>query len=375
MRKNKATSSPNGISILMVDDDETITLALQTYFQSSGYEVETDNNPIDAIELMRQRHYDILLLDYLMSPICGDEVVERVREFDKDIYIIFLTGHKNMVPPIKTIRELEIQGYFEKSNRFDQLELLVESCVKSIRQMKQIKAYQQGLKEKNEKLDEAYRTMHENYVQMLMTLRSTVDAKDIYTRGHSDRVSFFAEKIGMAMGVDEDMLRRLKVGGLFHDIGKIAIADAILQKPGKITDEEYAEIKKHPVYGERILSAVTQLHDILPIVRGHHERIDGAGYPDGIKGDQIPLETRIITVADAFDAMMSTRRYRDGLELSEVLQELEACKGKQFDGEIVDAFVNLLNTQPDLIQECENYELFQNRSENEKFTTKSSGLL
>lgn len=375
MRKNKATSSPNGISILMVDDDETITLALQTYFQSSGYEVETDNNPIDAIELMRQRHYDILLLDYLMSPICGDEVVERVREFDKDIYIIFLTGHKNMVPPIKTIRELEIQGYFEKSNRFDQLELLVESCVKSIRQMKQIKAYQQGLKEKNEKLDEAYRTMHENYVQMLMTLRSTVDAKDIYTRGHSDRVSFFAEKIGMAMGVDEDMLRRLKVGGLFHDIGKIAIADAILQKPGKITDEEYAEIKKHPVYGERILSAVTQLHDILPIVRGHHERIDGAGYPDGIKGDQIPLETRIITVADAFDAMMSTRRYRDGLELSEVLQELEVCKGKQFDGEIVDAFVNLLNTQPDLIQECENYEIFQNRSENEKFTTKSSGLL
>ena len=375
MRKNKATSSPNGISILMVDDDETITLALQTYFQSSGYEVETDNNPIDAIELMRHKHYDILLLDYLMSPICGDEVVERVREFDKDIYIIFLTGHKNMVPPIKTIRELDIQGYFEKSNRFDQLELLVESCVKSIRQMKQIKAYQKGLQEKNEMLDEAYRTMHENYVQMLMTLRLTVDAKDIYTRGHSDRVSFYAEKIGRAMGVDEDMLRRLKVGGMFHDIGKIAIADAILQKPGKITDEEYDEIKKHPIYGERILSAVTQLHDILPIVRGHHERIDGAGYPDGIKGDAIPLETRIVTVADSFDAMLSTRRYREGLELEAVLLELESCKGKQFDEKIIDVFVGLLKNQPDLIQECENYELFQNRSEDEKFTTKSSGLL
>lgn len=375
MRKNKATSSPNGISILMVDDDETITLALQTYFQSSGYEVETDNNPIAAIEQVRQRHFDILLVDYLMSPICGDEVVERVREFDKDIYIIFLTGHKNMVPPIKTIRELEIQGYFEKSNRFDQLELLIESCVKSIRQVKQIKAYQQGLKEKNEKLDEAYRKMHENYVQMLTTLRLTVDAKDIYTRGHSDRVAFFSEKIGKAMGVDEDMLRRLKVGGIFHDIGKIAIADAILQKPGKITDEEYAEIKKHPVYGERILSAVDQLQDILPIVRGHHERIDGNGYPDGICGEQIPLETRIVAVADAFDAMLSNRRYRDGLEIDAVIQELEACKGTQFDVEVIDAFLYMLQTQPDLIRECENYELFQNRSENEKFTTKFSGLL
>ncbi len=375
MRKNKATSSPNGISILMVDDDETITLALQTYFQSSGYEVETDNNPVDAVELMRKRHYDILLLDYLMSPICGDEVVSRVREFDKDIYIIFLTGHKNMVPPIKTIRELEIQGYFEKSNRFDQLELLVESCVKSIRQMKQIKAYQQGLQEKNEKLNEAYRQMNENYTQMLMTLRLTVDAKDLYTRGHSDRVSFFAEKIGRAMGLSKEALERLRVGGLFHDIGKIAISDAILQKPGKVTDEEFAEIKKHPEYGERILSAITQMKDVLPIIRWHHERIDGRGYPDGLKGDQIPLETRIVTVADSFDAMLSNRRYRSGMKLDVVIEELERCKGAQFDEEVTDVFVNMLKTEEDLIRECENYELFQNRSEDEKFTAKSSGLL
>lgn len=375
MRKNKATGETNGMTILMVDDDETIALAIQTYFISSGYDVTTENDPIAAVELMRQKHFDILLLDYLMSPICGDEVVERVRAFDKDIYIIFLTGHKNMVPPIKTIRELDIQGYFEKSDRYDQLELLVESCVKSIRQMKQIRAYSQELQEKNKKLDEAYQMIHENYIQMLMTLRLTVDAKDVYTRGHSDRVSYYAVKLGEAIGADAEMLERLRVGGLFHDIGKIAMVDAILQKPGKLTAEEFNEIKKHPVYGEHILGGVQQLQDVLHIIRGHHERIDGKGYPDGLSGDQIPLDTRVISLVDAFDAMISTRQYKDGIHKENVILEMEACKGTQFDEALTDAFIRLLHTTPDLIQECENYELFQNRSENESFTTKYSRLL
>ena len=136
MRKNKIVRKTNDISILALDDDEIMTATLQSYFQSVGFDVKTENDPIKAVERIKTEHFDILLLDFLMSPINGDEVVKRIREFDHDIFIILLTGHKSMAPPMKTIRELDIQGYYEKSNRFDELELLVESCVKSIKHMR-----------------------------------------------------------------------------------------------------------------------------------------------------------------------------------------------------------------------------------------------
>ena len=135
MRKNRRTLHKD-FRILTLDDDVIMTSTLQAYFQRSGYYVDVINDPYLAIKRVREGNYDILLLDFLMTPICGDQVVEEIRKFDKDIYIILLTGHKSMAPPIKTIRELDIQGYYEKSDRFDQLELLVESCVKSISQMR-----------------------------------------------------------------------------------------------------------------------------------------------------------------------------------------------------------------------------------------------
>ena len=145
MRKHqKVADVVSSYSILALDDDPTMTLTLQTYFQRSGYHVDTENDPYQAIERVRNGHYDILLLDFLMTPICGDQVVEQIRSFNQDLFIILLTGHKSMAPPIKTIRDLEIQGYYEKSDRFDQLELLVESCIKSIKQMRTIQNYQKG---------------------------------------------------------------------------------------------------------------------------------------------------------------------------------------------------------------------------------------
>lgn len=145
MRKNRALAPQSDCSILAVDDDPIMTLSLQSYFQAAGYHVDVENDPVNAIQRVREGHYDILLLDFLMMPISGDQVVEQIRQFNDELYIILLTGHKSMAPPIKTIRELAIQGYYEKSDRFDQLELLVESCVKSIRQMRTIRSYQQGL--------------------------------------------------------------------------------------------------------------------------------------------------------------------------------------------------------------------------------------
>lgn len=478
MRKNKVVKQQTEFSILTLDDDEIMTVTLQSYFQSSGYTVDIENDPYRAIERIRNHHYDILLLDFLMKPICGDVVVQKIREFNPDLYIILLTGHKSMAPPIQTIRELDIQGYYEKSDRFDQLELLVESCVKSIRQMRLIRRYQESLQkivdnipalyliqdtqsvaktvlrqsaefleasdlyiyleqkgsprpvfegtgrycnrpeigqeglrrileqgelspvcdknalcfplidgqhrvfgiicadvsvkatpdivtlfelyckqagaalsnvflhtllnDKNIELENAYASLRDNYLEIITVMRSMVDARDIYTRGHSDRVAFYAGLLAREMGKDEDFIQRIHVAGTFHDIGKIGTSDDILFKSSKLTDQEFDEIKKHSARGKKILSAVTLFQDIAPIVESHHERYDGTGYPSGLRGLDIPEEARMISIADAFDAMTSNRRYRSSMTLEQAKQELIRGKGTQFDAQLVDHFLKAI---------------------------------
>ena len=482
MRQNQNKINKNALSILTLDDDPIITATIQAYFQRSGYRVDVENEPFAAIERVRTGHYDILLLDFLMSPICGDQVVEQIRRFNRDIYIILLTGHKSLAPPIKTIRALDIQGYYEKNDRFDQLELLVESCRKSIQQTKTIRNYKNGLtalvdslptlhdlnsmenlgqkiletaftlipcrsvmltlynsdvphiaevsqsprfistsvgevdaplsdKEVEQLLfrvrgessilwgkkvvlplvggvgglmgiltlepgeDITYdqlqllevfgrqassvfrntmlhaevqdknRQLQTNYLEMIHTMRRVVDMKDPYTRGHSDRVSFYACQIACSMGREEEYCEHVRIAGLFHDMGKLSIPDEVLLKPSRLTDEEFAIIKGHSASGMELLSAASQFRSILGAVRGHHERFDGSGYPDHLKGELIPEEARIIAVADTFDAMTSNRQYRKALTLQHARQELERCKDTQLDGRVVDAFKALLDSK------------------------------
>lgn len=481
MRQYRQNTAEGAFSILTLDDDPIMTSTIQAYFQRSGYRVDVENDPSRAIERVRQGHYDILLLDFLMTPLCGDQVVEQIRQFDHDIFIILLTGHKSMAPPIKTIRALDIQGYYEKSDRFDQLELLVESCVKSIRQMRTIRSYKDGLsaimdslpqihdlrsmehitdsilrtassllpctnavltldtdhcigdsggrfstrgvgegfaelssrdaeefllqlegksslvldrqlvlplvdgeqrrigllsillreppqydqiqlmevfsrqassaicnarlhallQEKNHKLDQAYSQMNRGYLEMIRTMRRVVDAKDPYTRGHSDRVSFYALQIALRLGRDPEYCERVRVAGLFHDVGKLSIPDDILLKNGKLTPEEYDVIKTHPRNGAELLSVISQFRPILPAILSHHERIDGCGYPDGLRGEDIPEEARIIAVADTFDSMTSDRQYRKSLTFQQAMAELDRCKGTQLDAHITEVFQSL----------------------------------
>ena len=468
MRRSKQLIEQNDISILAVDDDPIITDTIQDYFKRSGFQVETENNPQAAVERIRNGNYDILLLDFLMSPICGDQVVAQIREFNRDLFIILLTGHKSMAPPVKTIRQLDIQGYYEKDDRFDQLELLVESCVKSIKQMRILREYENDLsamvenlhkvyhlqdrqtlssavleivqqiipysagfisiehsserflsfsgsnvasatcdelihdaqwnerglaflqdwylaqmndedhqfsgvigirptqKPGNEKLQllsilagqttsaisNSYLHSHVNmqntkleeaYMQTIDTLRFAVETRDKETRGHSERVSSLACALAKTLQLPSDQIELIRTAGLFHDIGKIGVPDSILLKNGPLTDDEFREIQNHPVMGENILVTYVPLKEALPIIRSHHERFDGRGYPDKLSGEDICLGARIIAVADSFDAMISNRTYRLGLGLAKTLQELQRGKGTQFDPRIVDAFFAMID--------------------------------
>ena len=200
----------------------------------------------------------------------------------------------------------------------------------------------QLLQVNNRQLKKAYTNLEKGYMDTIEALRLLVDAKDIYTRGHSDRVAYYAVMLAKTMGKSESCVERVRAAGMLHDIGKIGISDAILKKSSKLTDVEYNSVKKHPRIGANILSRMTMFHSIGDIVCAHHERYDGAGYPNRLCGDEIPEEARMIAIADAFDAMMSDRHYRKKLTLDACIQELKDGKGTQFDGRMVDVFLGLL---------------------------------
>lgn len=332
--------------ILAVDDEEGIIDSLSIFLKRSGYNFTGVTDPLEAIEKVKTEHFDMLILDFIMTPLHGDQVVEEIRKFNKELYILLLTGHKDLAPPLETIRRLDIQGYCEKSDKFDQLLLLIESGIKSIEQMNTIKTINKQLHDKNEELERAY-------LDTIGILRQTVEAKDPYTRGHSDRVSEYSVLIGKKLGLDEKTLHILKIGGLFHDIGKIGIPDSILLKESKLSDEEYSQIKNHPMIGVHMLGDAAIFTDILPIVKHHHERYDGRGYPSQLVGDDIPYVARIAAVADTFDAMTSKRSYRDSLPIDVVRAEIERCSGTQFDPNIAKIFLDIMDNDFDLIREIQ----------------------
>jgi len=339
MRKNQVTSKSADFKIIAVDDEQGILDSLSIFMKRSGYDFVGITDPIEAINRVKTEHFDLMVLDFIMEPIHGDKVVEEIRKFNKDLYILLLTGHKDLAPPLETIHELDIQGYCEKSDKFDQLLLLIESGLKSVNQMRTITKMNENLEK--------------SYMDSIEILRHTVEAKDPYTRGHSDRVSEYAVLLGKKLNLTNEDIEKLKIGGLFHDIGKIGIPDSILLKESKLTDEEYIKIKEHPVIGYNILENADMFKNILDIIKYHHERFDGNGYPERLAGTNIPYLARITSIVDSFDAMTSKRSYRDSLPMDVVKSEILENLGSQFDPEIGIAFLDILDNDFNSIKQIQ----------------------
>jgi putative nucleotidyltransferase with HDIG domain len=195
----------------------------------------------------------------------------------------------------------------------------------------------ESIRDAFEKVQKAARENQELFIAAIRALAAAIDAKDPYTRGHSERVARYASAIAKEMGLPADEVRKTRLSALLHDVGKIGIDDRIIRKPTALTDEEFELMKAHPVKGAAIMEAIPQMADIIPGMKYHHEKWEGGGYPDGLKGEEIPLQARIVAVADAFDAMTTTRPYQKAMEVSYVLERLRDMSQKRFDGAVVEA--------------------------------------
>lgn len=323
--------------VLIIDDDISIMEMLSMMLKKYNCDVTTYTEPVSAIEELKNNKYDILILNFLMMPVNGDRIVELVREFDKEIYIILMSTHNDLVPSIDLMKKLDIQAYFEKSSRFDELIMLVQGGIKYIEQLNSIK-------EMNMQLDK-------NLIEFAKILLNTISAKDNYTKDHSQNVSKLCVMFANYLNLSEDDIENLRIAALFHDIGKIGIPDNILQKEGKLTDTEIETIKLHPVIGANIFSSTDIFKHIAPIIVAHHERVDGTGYPNNLKGNEIPYLAKILTICDCFDAMVSKRSYKEKMTIEYAIEQLNKGAGTQFDRELAESFIKLINEKRDIFEE------------------------
>ena len=323
--------------VLIIDDDISIMEMLSMMLKKYNCDVTTYTEPVSAIEELKNNKYDILILNFLMMPVNGDRIVELVREFDKEIYIILMSTHNDLVPSIDLMKKLDIQAYFEKSSRFDELIMLVQGGIKYIEQLNSIK-------EMNMQLDK-------NLIEFAKILLNTISAKDNYTKDHSQNVSKLCVMFANYLNLSENDVENLRIAALFHDIGKIGIPDNILQKEGKLTDTEIETIKLHPVIGANIFSSTDIFKHIAPIIVAHHERVDGTGYPNNLKGNEIPYLAKILTICDCFDAMVSKRSYKEKMTIDYAIEQLNKGAGTQFDRELAESFIKLINEKREVFEE------------------------
>jgi putative two-component system response regulator len=232
--------------------------------------------------------------------------------------------------------------YITKPFVFEEVKARVTQALEKRRLLLENRGYQERLEER---VKAQAQRLEDLFLASVQSLAEALELKDPYTRGHSIRVSRYAVAISRMLGIDQATIRNIELGGQLHDIGKIGVREDVLNKPGPLTKDEYEHIMTHPVLGWRILRPLLGDNSVaLNIVRSHHERMDGKGVPDGLGGNDIAREARIIAVADAFDAMMSRRPYRKGLSYADTLDELKRMSGTQFDGQVVEAFLEAVST-------------------------------
>ena len=329
--------------ILIVDDDAQVREVLHQIFLSASYQCLLAANGQEGLEMFRTLRPPLTVTDLKMPVMDGIALLEGIRRADDDAAIIVLTGAADVKTAIDSLK-LGAYDFIMKPVNVDELLFAAERALERRNLLMERRAYQATLERR---VEEATRDLQTAYRATLEALGSALDSRDVGTESHSRRVHGYALATAREYGVPEADIPDLEHGVLLHDIGKIGIPDAILLKPGRLTPEEWATMRRHPAIGKRLIEGVPFLRGAIPIVYCHHERWDGTGYPRGLKGDEIPLGARIFAVVDAFDAMTFDRPYSKAIPFDAAQAEIKRCAGSHFDPAVVEAFLRV----PDAVLE------------------------
>uniref|UniRef100_UPI004057C812 HD domain-containing phosphohydrolase n=1 Tax=Agathobacter sp. TaxID=2021311 RepID=UPI004057C812 len=331
--------------ILVVDDDAMNLKIAEIILKKNNYETIKANSGGKCLEYLENGTADLILLDVHMGDMDGFEVLKRLKEDEKskEIPVIFLTADNETDAEIRGLK----LGAYDFITKPFVAEIMIQRIERILEYTHLQKHLKSEVKKQTQKAEERWMKLEHLTMQVMLAFANTIDAKDQYTNGHSMRVAEYAKEIARRAGKTEKEQEDIYFSGLLHDIGKIGVPDEIINKAGRLSDEEYAVIKSHPAIGGKILMTLTEIPGVYIGANWHHERFDGKGYPDGLKGEEIPEIARIIAVADSYDAMTSKRPYRGILSQDIVKAEVEKGKGSQFDPYFAEIMIQMIEEDTD----------------------------
>ena len=343
-RADGSTADGPRASVLVVDDEDFIREIICRKLTGSGFACDAAPSAEDALAKISQNNYDCVLSDIHMPGMSGVDLLRRIKLQNPDLAVILVTGAPDIDAALEAMR-LGADDHLSKPLNLAALEMTVDRALEKKRLIEENREYQRNLesmvKERTKQLSDANDDLRRLFTGSMKALAQALEAKDEYTQGHSARVAEESVNIARRLSLSDSEIQRIWLAGYLHDIGKIGIKEEVLNKPGKLNEEEWNLIKQHPVVAGKILGPIPELSDIIDIIVHHHERYDGSGYPDGLEGSSIPLGARILSVADAYDALTSRRSYREALARDEAYRILEDAGGTQFDPVIMRTFLDL----------------------------------
>jgi putative two-component system response regulator len=326
------------IRVLVVDDEEFLRSIVRERLEIAGYSVEEASNGNKALAMLESGGpYDVLLTDIRMPVMDGITLLGELGKRCPGTAGIVMSANAELDTAVHALK-MGACDFITKPFNFDVLLITIENALRKKDLERQLDDYRTNLEKKVKEQTDIINSM---YVRSIDAMIKALEAKDFYTRGHSQRVTFYSLAIGGELGMTGQELEDLHRASVLHDLGKIGVREAVLNKPGKLTEEEFSEIVRHPETAVRILEPIPFFRPLLPAILHHHERFDGKGYPSRLAGKNIPLASRIMAIADTFDAMTSTRAYRKALPVADAIAEIRRGSGTQFDPDIVPAFLAL----------------------------------
>jgi response regulator RpfG family c-di-GMP phosphodiesterase len=338
------TIQPARDRILIVDDEADICSVLLRQLENEGSECITCSSASDAIDMMKNQHFSLVISDVMMPGMSGIELLSIVKSHDSETAFVMITGLMDINAAVDSLR-LGACDFITKPFELPAIKRAVNRALERRRLLIENRSYREELEHKVRdrtfELNEALNEVEESYKITLEALVTALDAREHETQAHSQRVREYSLTLARNLGLKHDALIQTGRGALLHDVGKIGVRDSILLKPGELSQQEWVEMKKHPQIGFGILQNIEFLSSAAEIVLCHQERWDGKGYPNGLAGGDIPLGARIFTVVDAMDAMTSDRPYRKAMSFEKVRREIQGCSGTQFDPRVADAFLSI----------------------------------